>query len=43
MVTPKVADLAFEIEGGHVMANKTPGLGVAPRLDVLGKPVQTYE
>lgn len=42
MVTVKTADGAFDIVDGHVTAPATPGLGVTPRLDVLGKPVASY-
>ncbi|KAI8682502.1 MR-MLE domain-containing protein [Fusarium sp. Ph1] len=43
MVIPKTADCAFEIHDGFVEAPNTPGLGVTPRLDVLGEPVATYQ
>lgn len=42
MVTLKTADGPFEIVNGLVRAPKLPGLGITPRLDVLGEPVATY-
>ncbi|RWO34876.1 MAG: mandelate racemase [Mesorhizobium sp.] len=42
MVTTKVADGDFEVTGGRVVAPDSPGLGITPRLDVLGAPVATY-
>ena len=42
MVSRKTADGDFPVIDGHVVAPATPGLGVAPRLDVLGEPVSTY-
>ncbi|KAJ9663866.1 hypothetical protein H2198_000626 [Neophaeococcomyces mojaviensis] len=42
IVTLKTADGAFEVLDGRVTAPTTPGLGVTPRLDVLGEPVATY-
>lgn len=42
MVTLKTADGPFEVVNGLVRAPKLPGLGVTPRLDVLGEPVATY-
>ena len=42
MVTVKTADGNFKVEGGRVTAPSEPGLGITPRLDVLGKPVATY-
>ncbi|KAL1851678.1 hypothetical protein Daus18300_012487 [Diaporthe australafricana] len=42
MVTLKTADGDFEAHDGHVTAPKSPGLGITPRLDVLGEPVASY-
>lgn len=42
MVTLKTADGPFEVIDGHVTAPTLPGLGVTPRLDVLGEPVASY-
>jgi hypothetical protein len=42
MVSCKTADGEFPVVNGLVVAPTTPGLGVTPRLDVLGKPVATY-
>lgn len=42
MVTVKTADGAFDIVNGYVVAPTAPGLGIMPRLDVLGKPVASY-
>jgi L-alanine-DL-glutamate epimerase-like enolase superfamily enzyme len=42
LVTVKVADGAFEVIGGTVVAPNSPGLGIAPRLEVLGEPVASY-
>ncbi|ACP25814.1 putative muconate lactonizing enzyme [Sinorhizobium fredii NGR234] len=42
MVTLKTADGPFEVVNGLVRAPKLPGLGITPRLDVLGEPVATY-
>ncbi|SIT53014.1 Enolase superfamily enzyme related to L-alanine-DL-glutamate epimerase [Mesorhizobium prunaredense] len=42
MVTTKVADGDFEVTEGRVVAPDAPGLGITPRLDVLGAPVATY-
>ncbi|WP_105384657.1 mandelate racemase/muconate lactonizing enzyme family protein [Neorhizobium alkalisoli] len=42
MVTLKTADGPFEVVDGLVRAPKLPGLGIEPRLDVLGEPVATY-
>lgn len=36
-------DGPFDIIEGRVAAPNTPGLGVTPMLDVLGKPVATYD
>ncbi|MDF3855287.1 mandelate racemase/muconate lactonizing enzyme family protein [Paracoccus sp. P2] len=43
MVSLKTADGAFGVEAGHVRAPNGPGLGVTPRLDVLGAPVASYQ
>lgn len=42
MVFLKTADGDYPVIDGHVVAPATPGLGIAPRLDVLGEPVATY-
>ncbi|CAN7345124.1 mandelate racemase/muconate lactonizing enzyme family protein [Mesorhizobium sp. LjNodule214] len=42
MVTTKVADGDFVVTEGRVSAPDSPGLGITPRLDVLGAPVATY-
>lgn len=42
MVTVRVADLDVEIENGVVAASSAPGLGVKPRMDILGDPVASY-
>lgn len=38
-VTQSVADGAPKRENGKMRASTTPGLGVNPKMDVLGKPV----
>lgn len=42
IVALKTADGPFEVRDGRVVAPALPGLGVTPRLDVLGEPVATY-
>ena len=42
MVSLKTADGDFPVTDGHVVAPATPGLGITPRLDVLGQPVASY-
>lgn len=42
IVTLKTADGAFETQNGHITAPSTPGLGITPRMDVLGEPIATY-
>ena len=42
MVTPKTADGEFDIKNVYVVAPKKPGLGIMPRLDILGEPVISY-
>lgn len=42
MVTLKTADGSYEVESGRVTAPSTPGLGIIPRLDVLGQPLVSY-
>jgi L-alanine-DL-glutamate epimerase-like enolase superfamily enzyme len=46
LVTMKTADGvyegAFEVVNGRVEAPNAPGLGIRPRLEVLGRPVATY-
>lgn len=42
MVTVRTADGSFEAKYGHVQAPMNPGLGIVPRLEVLGEPVATY-
>lgn len=43
MVTLKTADGAFDVHDGYISAPTTPGLGIEPRLDVLGEPVASYD
>lgn len=42
IVAVKTADGDFDVVDGRVQAPTTPGLGITPRLDVLGAPVATY-
>lgn len=42
MVNVRTADGAFEVVDGCVTAPETPGLGITPRMDVLGDPIATY-
>lgn len=42
MVSRRTADGDFPVVGGHVSAPGTPGLGVTPRMDVLGPPVASF-
>ncbi len=42
MVSLTTADGNFRVENGLVMAPDEPGLGITPRLDVLGEPVASY-
>jgi len=42
MVTLKTADGDFPVAEGSVRAPEAPGLGIAPRLEVLGEPVASY-
>lgn len=42
MVSKKTADGDFPVVKGLVVAPQAPGLGITPRMDVLGKPVATY-
>lgn len=42
MVSLKTAEGAFDVVAGRVVAPDTPGLGVVPRLEVLGEPVASY-
>lgn len=42
MVTDKAADGNFEVKNGRVHAPTEPGLGIIPRLDVLGEAVASY-
>lgn len=42
MVALKTADGDFPVIAGHVVAPAAPGLGITPRLEVLGAPVATY-
>ncbi|EAQ82234.1 cis-3-hydroxy-L-proline dehydratase [Blastopirellula marina] len=41
-VTKSIADGAPQRDNGRLAAAREPGLGVKPKLDVLGKPVATY-
>ena len=43
MVAVKTADGDFDVVNGFVSAPKTFGLGVTPRLDVLGEPILSYK
>ncbi|KAJ5088310.1 enolase C-terminal domain-like protein [Penicillium angulare] len=42
MITVHTADCLFEAVEGRIIAPNVPGLGVEPRLDVLGEPVASY-
>ncbi|CAH0053733.1 unnamed protein product [Clonostachys solani] len=42
VVNLTTADVDFEVVDGRISAPTTPGLGVRPRLDVLGSPVASY-
>lgn len=42
MCKGKTADGLFDIHKGLLTAPTVPGLGVTPRLDVLGKPIASY-
>ncbi|KAL4942660.1 hypothetical protein BDV06DRAFT_221931 [Aspergillus oleicola] len=42
MVTLKTADGPFEVLNGRLRAPRVPGLGVTPRMDVLGEAVASY-
>ncbi|KAI9038746.1 mandelate racemase/muconate lactonizing enzyme family protein [Aspergillus affinis] len=42
IVTVKTADGPFEIVEGRLSAPNLPGLGITPRLDVMGEPVSSY-
>lgn len=42
MVKVKTADGPFDVHSGRTTAPTLPGLGLTPRLDVLGEPVATY-
>lgn len=42
IVAVKTADGDFDVIDGRVTAPDVPGLGITPRLDVLGAPVATY-
>lgn len=42
MVTVRTADGNFHVKDGYVQAPTEPGLGITPRLEVLGDPVATY-
>ena len=43
MVSVKTADGEFEVTNGFVSAPKSFGLGITPRLDVLGDPLISYK
>lgn len=43
IVALKTADGDFQVTNGRVVAPATPGLGIEPRLDVLGEPVASYQ
>ena len=42
MVTAKTADGDFAVVNGFVSAPQSFGLGVTPRLEVLGQPLFSY-
>lgn len=42
IVALKTADGPFEVLGGRIQAPDLPGLGITPRLEVLGDPVASY-
>ncbi|CAG7935943.1 unnamed protein product [Penicillium salamii] len=42
MVTVRTADGPFEIINGLIEAPSLPGLGISPRLHVLGEPIASY-
>jgi L-alanine-DL-glutamate epimerase-like enolase superfamily enzyme len=42
IVALKTADGDFQVTNGRIVAPATPGLGIEPRLDVLGEPVASY-
>ena len=42
-VRRSIADGAPQRANGRLAASTAPGLGIAPKLDVLGKPVAVYE
>jgi L-alanine-DL-glutamate epimerase-like enolase superfamily enzyme len=42
IVALKTADGPFDVVNGRVKAPTLPGLGITPRMDVLGEPVATY-
>lgn len=42
MVNCKTADGAFVLHNGRTTAPTSPGLGIKPRLDVLGNPIASY-
>ena len=42
MVETQTADGNFPVVDGRVVAPTEPGLGITPRMDVLGEPVATY-
>ncbi|EJB07250.1 enolase superfamily enzyme related to L-alanine-DL-glutamate epimerase [Rhizobium leguminosarum bv. trifolii WSM597] len=42
IVATKTADGDFTVRNGRVTAPTAPGLGITPRLDVLGDPVASY-
>jgi len=42
MVTVKTADSDMPVINGRVRAPEVPGLGITPRLEVLGEPVASY-
>ncbi len=43
IVSLKTADGPFDVLEGRIVAPATPGLGVVPRLEVLGEPVASYD
>lgn len=42
MIALKTADGAYNVSNGRITAPTTPGLGLTPRLNVLGDPIASY-
>lgn len=43
MVTTETVESPFTVQDGLVTPPQEPGLGITPRLDILGEPVASYE